>query len=477
MLFLSLAGICVHTKYSLGIGAVGQELFHLGPGLAVGRVCGSLFGEEGGILGLEGLDRGQLFQPQVIERLLCRTVQKYLLLVLGIIPLRVAGGFIRKEGLSRPQIDDDLLFQLLDLGHFRLCRLQLLSQDAALLARGLGSAREFVKVHVAVLFEKVYGLRHLLEVEHLRPALIARAFALGELSLNVYEQARPLLREPLVVALAAALRSLDNGQPVLDAERVAQRPHRTRAAPKVVELAPAVQCRGVPKYVVVDVPPVSVGADDVGVFALEEALGKLHADAISFLRRDLARLEGLSHLVGYDVARLLAARELPVLPLGQQKLRVRRVWVTGKRGDQFSVFGLVWVHCISRAELERRSYALAAVHGYDPRYRYAATSSAIHGVLDCVPQSVQLSYEPRSEHRQPVGAYEEGDAQYDDAVHGAVEDKYGQTEQPQHSRRNAEHGGGNAQQKREEPARHRKHGHNGRAEYFQKDTHFPHLLQ
>ena len=32
--------------------------------------------------------------------------------------------------------------------------------------------------------------------------------------------------------------------------------------------------------------------------------------------------------------------------------------------------------------------------------------------------------------RQPIGAYEEGDAQHDDAVHGAVEDKYGQPQQP-----------------------------------------------
>ena len=43
-----------------------------------------------------------------------------------------------------------------------------------------------------------------------------------------------------------------------------------------------------------------MGADDVGVFALEEALGKLHADAVRLLRRDLARLEGLAHLVGYE---------------------------------------------------------------------------------------------------------------------------------------------------------------------------------
>ena len=72
---------------------------------------------------------------------------------------------------------------------------------------------------------------------------------------------------------------------MLDAERVAQRPHCPRAAPKVVELAPAVERRGVPQDMVVDVPPVSVGADDVGVLALEKALGKLYADAIRFLRR------------------------------------------------------------------------------------------------------------------------------------------------------------------------------------------------
>ena len=83
MLFLSLAGICVHAEDRLSICAVGQELFHLGSGLAVGRVCGSFLCEEGGVLGLQSLDRGQLLQAPVIERLLCRTVQKYLLLVLG----------------------------------------------------------------------------------------------------------------------------------------------------------------------------------------------------------------------------------------------------------------------------------------------------------------------------------------------------------------------------------------------------------
>lgn len=83
MLFLSFAGICVHAEDRLGVGAVGQELFHLGSGLAVGRVCGPFLCEEGGVLGLQSLDRGELFQPQVIEVLLRSSVQKYLLFVLG----------------------------------------------------------------------------------------------------------------------------------------------------------------------------------------------------------------------------------------------------------------------------------------------------------------------------------------------------------------------------------------------------------
>ena len=83
MLFLPPVRLYIDVKYRLSVGAVGQQLFHLGTGLTVGRVCGSFLCEEGGILSLQSLDRRELFQPQVIERLLCRTVQKYLLLVLG----------------------------------------------------------------------------------------------------------------------------------------------------------------------------------------------------------------------------------------------------------------------------------------------------------------------------------------------------------------------------------------------------------
>lgn len=72
MLFLPFIILGIDTEDRLGVGAVGQEHFHLGPGLTVRLVCGSLFGEEGGVL--------------------------------GIMPLREAGGFVRAEGLSRSQV-------------------------------------------------------------------------------------------------------------------------------------------------------------------------------------------------------------------------------------------------------------------------------------------------------------------------------------------------------------------------------------
>ena len=83
MLFLLFISLCIDVKYRLSVGAVGQELFHLGSGLMVFRVCGSFLCEEGGVLGLQSLDRGELLQAPVIEVLLRGAVEKYLLFVLG----------------------------------------------------------------------------------------------------------------------------------------------------------------------------------------------------------------------------------------------------------------------------------------------------------------------------------------------------------------------------------------------------------
>ena len=46
---------------------------------------------------------------------------------------------------------------------------------------------------------------------------------------------------------------------------------------------------------------VDMGADDIGVIALGEALGQLTAQTVCLLRRDLAGTKGLSKMVGYHI--------------------------------------------------------------------------------------------------------------------------------------------------------------------------------
>ena len=105
------------------------------------------------------------------------------------------------------------------------------------------------------------------------------------------------ITQPLVVALAAPLGSLHNGVAILDADGVAQAVDGAGAAPKVSELAVTLQRGGVPYNMVVGVRLVDVGADDESVFAFGKTPGQLYAQAVCFLRRDLARHKGLPQVV------------------------------------------------------------------------------------------------------------------------------------------------------------------------------------
>lgn len=107
-----------------------------------------------------------------------------------------------------------------------------------------------------------------------------------------------LVPQPLVVAFSVGLWVFDNGQPVLNAESIAQMPDGFCAAPKVAELPVTVQIDRTPNNMIMDMGFVDVGADDKGVFALGESLGKLHAQPVGFLRGDLPRAEGLADMVG-----------------------------------------------------------------------------------------------------------------------------------------------------------------------------------
>ena len=99
--------------------------------------------------------------------------------------------------------------------------------------------------------------------------------------------------QPLVVTLAAPLGSLHDGVAVLDADGVAQAVDGAGAAPKVAELAVTLQRGGVPYNMVVNVSLVGVGADNESVLAFCKTPGQLHAQAVGFFRRDLARNKGL----------------------------------------------------------------------------------------------------------------------------------------------------------------------------------------
>ena len=94
---------------------------------------------------------------------------------------------------------------------------------------------------------------------------------------------------------------------------------------------------------IVDVAAVGVGGDDESVPAFQEPLRELIADAVGLLRRDLAGLEGLAHLIGDHIIFLVPPGNGPVLPLGKQELRVHGGRVTGEGGNQLAALGFLRV--------------------------------------------------------------------------------------------------------------------------------------
>ena len=118
-----------------------------------------------------------------------------------------------------------------------------------------------------------------------------------------------LVSQPLVVTFAVGLWVLDNGQPVLNAEGIAQMSDGFRTAPKVAELPVTIQIDSTPNNVIMDMGLVNMGTNDKGVFSLGEPLGKFHTQPVGFLRGDLPRAKGLADMVGDHIVR---ARTRPV---------------------------------------------------------------------------------------------------------------------------------------------------------------------
>lgn len=92
---------------------------------------------------------------------------------------------------------------------------------------------------------------------------------------------------------------------------IVEPPHGPGAAPEVSELPVTVQVDRVPDDVVADIGLVDVGADDKGVVSFGKPAGKLLAQPVCFLRRDLSGDKGLAQVVGDHI--VLAAHPAGLL--------------------------------------------------------------------------------------------------------------------------------------------------------------------
>ena len=153
-----------------------------------------------------------------------------------------------------------------------------------------------------------------------------------------------LVSQPLVVSFAVGLWVLDNGQPVLNADCVAQSSDSSSATPKVAEFPVTFQVDRTPNNMIMDMGFVNVSADDEGVFSLCKPFSKLHTQPVGLLRGDLPRAKGLAAMVGDHIVRAPdPSGGGDILALGQRKLGVSHTAVALIAGDESTVVCLLRV--------------------------------------------------------------------------------------------------------------------------------------
>ena len=148
---------------------------------------------------------------------------------------------------------------------------------------------------------------------------------------------------------------------MLQTNQIAQPLHRKGRKPEIFEFPGSIQGSGIINNVVVDVRPVGMGSNDKSVLALQKTLGKLVADAVGFLRRDLPRLERLPHLIGDHIAFLAAPGGLLVQPFRQQKFLVYGQRAALIAAYQLALLGLIRVLDIAGMVMQTSPDGLAFV--------------------------------------------------------------------------------------------------------------------
>ena len=111
---------------------------------------------------------------------------------------------------------------------------------------------------------------------------------------------------------------------------------------------------------IMDMLFVDMGADDIGVFAFGKPLGKLTAQAVCFLRGDLAGDKGLPQMVGnYIILTAQSAGLLDVLILGKKKFGIRDPAVTLPACNQSAVVRLLRIFGVVQYVADCLSYCAA----------------------------------------------------------------------------------------------------------------------
>lgn len=117
------------------------------------------------------------------------------------------------------------------------------------------------------------------------------------------------------IGKALALRVLDNGQLMFQADQVAEPRDGTPRTEKIPKFMLIIQRDGVPVDVIVNMLFVGVRADEKSVLAFEKPGRKLIADTVCLLRCDLAGFERLANLVQDHAAVLRPSGKLRILAL------------------------------------------------------------------------------------------------------------------------------------------------------------------
>ena len=115
---------------------------------------------------------------------------------------------------------------------------------------------------------------------------------------------------------------------------------------------------------------VNVGADDESVAPVRKAFGKLTADPVCFLRRDLAGDKGLSEMIGDHIVRAARpAGERGILPLGEKELGVGCPAVAFIAGDESAVIRFLRIFRVINniADCRADIPALAGMQWHQPR--------------------------------------------------------------------------------------------------------------